>query len=182
LSETSTIKLDGLLDEEIWKSSDKATDFTQFTPVDGGVPTQPTEVSVAYDDQYLWVGVMAFEQNPDSIIAPIFRRDGSFSSDWIYVNIDSYNDKRTAFTFAVNPRGVQKDVLYYDDTQEDILWDAVWEAEAVILSNGWSVEIKIPLSQIRYDAKKGEPTMGDKLSTPYSSKLRNQFLGTYFAF
>lgn len=154
LSETSTIKLDGLLDEEIWKSSDKATDFTQFTPVDGGVPTQPTEVSVAYDDQYLWVGVMAFEQDPDSIIAPIFRRDGSFSSDWIYVNIDSYNDKRTAFTFAVNPRGVQKDVLYYDDTQEDILWDAVWEAEAVILSNGWSVEIKIPLSQIRYDAKK----------------------------
>ena len=154
LSETSTIALDGLLDEQIWMSSDKATDFIQYTPVDGGVPTQPTEVSVAYDDQYLWVGVMAYEQNPDSIVAPIFRRDGSFSSDWIYINIDSYNDKRTAFTFAVNPRGVQKDVLYYDDTQEDILWDAVWEAEAVILSNGWSVEMKIPLSQIRYDAKK----------------------------
>ena len=103
LSESSTITLDGLLDEQIWKSSDKATDFIQYTPVDGGVPTQPTEISVAYDDQYLWVGVMAFEQNPDSIVAPIFRRDGSFSSDWVYINIDSYNDKRTAFTFAVNP-------------------------------------------------------------------------------
>lgn len=154
LSDDSSIILDGFLDEEIWKISQKATDFVQFTPVDGGVPSQPTEVSIAFDDQYLWVGVMAYEQNPDSIVAPIFRRDGSFSSDWIYVNIDSYNDKRTAFTFAVNPRGVQKDVLYYDDTQEDILWDAVWEAEAVILSNGWSVEMKIPLSQIRYDAKK----------------------------
>ena len=160
LSDDSPIILDGFLDEEIWKISQKATNFIQFTPVDGGVPSQPTEASIAFDDQYLWVGVMAYEQNPDSIVAPIFRRDGSFSSDWIYVNIDSYNDKRTAFTFAVNPRGVQKDVLYYDDTQEDILWDAVWEAEAVILSNGWSVEMKIPLSQIRYDAKKTNQLWG----------------------
>lgn len=154
LSEASEIVLDGLLNEEIWNISEKATDFVQFTPVDGGVPSEPTEVSVVYDDQYLWIGVMAYEHNPDSIVAPIFRRDGSFSSDWVYINIDSYNDKRTAFTFAVNPRGVQKDVLYYNDTKEDILWDAVWEAEAVILSNGWSVEMKIPLSQIRYDVKK----------------------------
>lgn len=155
-----SIKLDGYLDESIWKNSQVATGFTQITPIDGGAPSQPTEAYVVYNDQYLWIGVMAYEDNPDSIVAPIFRRDGTFSSDWVYINIDSYNDKRTAFTFAVNPRGVQKDVLYYDDTQEDILWDAVWEAEAVIVSNGWSVEMRIPLSQIRYDAKKMNQSWG----------------------
>lgn len=88
LSETSTIALDGLLDEQIWMSSDKATDFIQYTPVDGGVPTQPTEVSVAYDDQYLWVGVMAYEQNPDSIVAPIFRRDGVMGNGLMDISRD----------------------------------------------------------------------------------------------
>ena len=160
ISSENAIQLDGYLDEAIWKQSEVATRFTQITPIDGGEPSQPTEAYVVYNDQYIWVGVMAYEENPDSIVAPIFRKDGSFSSDWVYVNIDSYNDKRTAFTFAVNPRGVQKDVLYYNDTEEDILWDAVWEAEANILSNGWSVEMRIPLSQIRYDAKKNNQSWG----------------------
>ena len=72
------------MNEEIWNISEKATDFVQFTPVDGGVPSEPTEVSVVYDDQYLWIGVMAYEHNPDSIVAPIFRRDGSFSFELLH--------------------------------------------------------------------------------------------------
>lgn len=153
IQNNSLIKLDGVLDESIWSQAPVATDFTQRFPVDGGNPSQKTEVQILYTDKYLYVGVMAFDTAPDSAVASLFRRDGNETSEWVYVSFDSYNDKRTAFTFAINPRGVQKDILYYDDNGEDILWDAVWEAEAQLLANGWSAEMKIPLSQIRFSSK-----------------------------
>ncbi|MEQ9308757.1 MAG: DUF5916 domain-containing protein [Balneolaceae bacterium] len=146
------IILDGVLDEQAWKNAPVATGFTQRFPIDGGTPSQETEVQIIYTDKYIYVGVMAYDSAPDSAISSLFRRDGNETSDWVYVSFDSYNDKRTAFTFAVNPRGVQKDILYYDDNGEDVLWDAVWEAEAQLLSNGWSVEMKIPLSQLRFSS------------------------------
>ncbi|HCT51367.1 MAG TPA: hypothetical protein DF712_02805, partial [Balneola sp.] len=95
----------------------------------------------------------SYDNAPDSVIASLFRRDGNETSDWVYVSLDSYNDKRTAFTFAVNPRGVQKDILYFDDRGEDVLWDAVWEAEAKMVQGGWSVEMRIPMSQLRFSSK-----------------------------
>lgn len=156
----SEIKLDGLLDEGIWQSAPVATGFTQRAPIDGGAPSQRTEARILYTDSYIFVGIMAYETNPDSINSPLFRRDGSETSDWVYVSFDSYNDKRTAFTFAVNPAGVQKDILYYDDDGEDILWDAVWEAKASITHEGWSVEMKIPLSQLRFSSNNNEHIWG----------------------
>ncbi|GAB5408463.1 MAG: hypothetical protein BalsKO_08280 [Balneolaceae bacterium] len=154
------ITLDGVLEEGIWKNAPIATGFTQRFPIDGGTPSQQTEAQILYTDKYIYVGVMAYDTAPDSAIASLFRRDGNEASDWVYVSFDSYNDKRTAFTFAVNPRGVQKDILYYDDNGEDILWDAVWEAEAQMLSNGWSVEMKIPLSQLRFSSNDAVQTWG----------------------
>ncbi len=146
------VTLDGVLDEQVWKNAPIATGFTQRFPVDGGNPSQRTEAQVLYTDKYIYVGIMAYDTAPDSAISSLFRRDGNEVSDWVYVSFDSYNDKRTAFTFAVNPKGVQKDILYYDDNGEDVLWDAVWEAKAQLLSNGWSVEMKIPLSQLRFSS------------------------------
>ena len=79
------------------------------------------------------------------------RRDASnIYSDGIHVSIDSYHDRRTAFRFSVNPRGVQKDVYTYDDGNEDLNWDAVWEAATRIDSLGWVAEYRIPLSQLRF--------------------------------
>ncbi|MCG8374495.1 MAG: carbohydrate binding family 9 domain-containing protein [Balneolales bacterium] len=154
------IKLDGRLDESIWYNAPMATGFTQRFPEDGGTPSQRTEARILYTDSYIYVGFMAYESNPDSVNNPLFRRDGSETSDWVYVSFDSYNDKRTAFTFAVNPKGVQKDILYFDDVNEDVLWDAVWEAEAKMGAEGWSVEMKIPLSQLRFSSKDEVQTWG----------------------
>lgn len=154
------VVLDGRLDELIWQSAPIATGFTQRFPVDGGQPSQRTEARILYTDKYIYVGMMAFETDIDSTTSPLFRRDGNFTSDWVYVSFDSYNDKRTAFTFAVNPRGVQKDILYFDDNNEDVLWDAVWEAEAFNQANGWSVEMKIPLSQLRFSSKDATQSWG----------------------
>lgn len=156
----SKVKLDGLLDEAIWATAPVATGFTQRVPKDGGAPSQKTEARILYTDSEVFVGIMAYDSSPDSIIASLFRRDGNESSDWVYVSFDSYNDKRTAFTFAVNPRGVQKDILYFDDRGEDILWDAVWEAEAKMINGGWSVEMRIPLSQLRFSSNENVQSWG----------------------
>lgn len=154
------IQLDGFLDESIWSTVSFATGYTQSSPNDAAAPSQRTEARILYTDKYIYVGIMAFDTAVDSLTKPLFRKDGRDASDWVYASFDSYNDNRTAFSFAVNPRGVRKDVLYYDDKGEDILWDPVWEAEAQILDNGWSVEMKIPLSQLRFNAKEYDQLWG----------------------
>jgi len=156
----SNISLDGKLDESIWFTVPAATGFTQRSPEDGTPASQRTEARIIYTDKAIYVGIIAYDTAPDSIAATLFRRDGNDYSDWVYVNFDSYNDKRTAFTFAVNPRGVQKDILYFDDTSEDVLWDAVWETATTIHEQGWTAEIRIPLSQLRFNSKQDEQTWG----------------------
>lgn len=160
LPEGDLISVDGFLNEEIWQRAPAATGFTQRIPEDGKPATERTEVRIIYTDTDIYVGFMAYDSAPDSILAPLFRRDGNQPSDWVYISIDSYNDNRTAFTFAVNPRGVQKDILYHDDTNESILWDAVWETQSQILENGWSAEIRIPVSQLRFNRSNSELNWG----------------------
>jgi hypothetical protein len=154
--ESGTVSIDGYLEESIWESARVATNFTQHTPDTGEPASQKTEVRFLYDDDYLYIGARMYDQNPDEIAATLFRRDGNEYSDWFLVGIDSYNDNRTAFVFGVNPRGVRKDYLIYNDNQDDMSWDAVWEASASVDENGWTAELRIPLSQLRYNGEVGE--------------------------
>jgi len=144
------ITLDGKLDESIWEKVPVATGFTQRTPDDGAPASEETEARVIYTEDAIYIGARAFDSSMDSVAATLFRKDGSAYSDWFYVNIDSYNDRRTGFSFAVNPKGVRKDILIYDNDNEDIRWDAVWEASTTMDSEGWTVEMRIPLSQLRF--------------------------------
>ena len=155
---TGAINIDGKLDEPAWASATPSSDFTQSYPRVGAKPTDPTEVRVLYDDDALYVGVRMFDTHPDSIAAQLARRDASgIYSDWLHVMVDSYRDRRTSFRFSVNPRGVQKDVLEYDDNKgEDLNWDAVWQVATRIDSLGWTAEYRIPFSQLRFGgAQKG---------------------------
>lgn len=160
LNSTSGIQLDGIFDEVIWQQASVATGFTQRTPDDGNPATEKTEARVIYTDDALYVGIKAYDSAMDSVAATLFRKDGSAYSDWVYVNIDSYNDNRTSFSFAVNPKGVRKDILTFDDDNEDIRWDAVWEAKTQLQDDGWTVEMRIPLSQLRFSAKDSEQNWG----------------------
>lgn len=148
--------LDGILDEKIWQTVPVAAHFTQREPKDGVPATQKTRAKILYTDSHVYVGIIAFDTAPDSIVAPLFRRDGDESSDWVHVAFDSYNDKRTAFVFGVNPRGVQRDLMIYNNNNEDNSWDAVWETKARITDFGWTAELKIPLSQLRFDSNNSE--------------------------
>lgn len=153
LNGEESIKLDGKLDEAIWQQTQIASGFTQRSPNDGQPATEKTEAKVIYTNNAIYIGIKAFDSAMDSVAATLFRKDGFAYSDWVYVNIDSYNDNRTSFSFAVNPRGVRKDILTYNNSNEDSRWDAIWEAKTEINDDHWTVEIRIPLSQLRFNAK-----------------------------
>ncbi len=145
------IHLDGRLDEAAWQKAPVISDFTQSYPKPGAKPVEPTEARVLYDDDAIYVGVRMTDSRPDSIAAQLARRDASgIYSDWVHVIIDSYHDRRTAFRFSTNPRGVKKDVYTSNDLSEDINWDAIWEVATRVDSAGWVAEYRIPLSQLRF--------------------------------
>lgn len=148
---TSAIRVDGRLDEAAWASVPAEGNFVTQWPKDRAPATQKTEARVLYDNDAIYIGVRLFDTHPDSIAAQLARRDASgIYSDWLHVIIDSYHDRRTGFRFSVNPKGVQKDVRHFDDRNEDVNWDAVWEVTTVVDSLGWVAEYRIPLSQLRY--------------------------------
>lgn len=150
-----SIQLDGRLDELAWQAAEVAGGFVQQYPKDRAPASERTEARVLYDDQALYVGVRAFDREPKRIAAQLARRDASgIYSDWIHVVLDSYHDRRTAFRFSVNPKGVQRDVRQFDDNNQDVLWDAVWQVATSVDSLGWTAEYRIPLSQLRY-ARRG---------------------------
>ncbi len=145
--------IDGKLNEPAWGATPVATNFSQSYPRPGAAPTQRTEVRVLYDNQALYIGIRMYDTRPDSVAAQLARRDASgIYSDWVHVVIDSYHDRRTAFRFSVNPLGVQKDALEFNDTNEDLNWDAVWEVATSRDSLGWIAEYRIPFSQLRFGA------------------------------
>jgi hypothetical protein len=159
-SETRTIRalritdapprIDGRLDDAAWAGALPVTGFVQFRPTAGAAPTGQTEARVLIDDDAVYIGMRMFD-DPDSVAAQLTRRDASGSfTDWAHVLIDSYHDRRTAFRFSITPRGAKKDVLHYNDSGEDVNWDAVWDASASLTPDGWSAEFRIPLSQLRF--------------------------------
>ena len=95
-------RIDGRLDEDSWNLAAAATDFVQIRPDEGDPATEQTEVRAVYDDDALYVGVRAFDSDPDSIEGQLTRRDEESFSDWVHVAIDSYNDQRTAFQFGAS--------------------------------------------------------------------------------
>lgn len=158
---TSEVIIDGRLDEDFWKGIPSATKFLQRFPDVGDPASLPTEARVAYDEDYIYIGAILYDKQPDSVAATLFRKDGGTYSDWFEVIFDSYNDKRTGFGFAVNPRGVRADHMFANDgAGRDGSWEAVWLARSFQARDFWSVEIRIPFSQLRFDAKTEELEWG----------------------
>ncbi len=154
------ITLDGVLDENIWSIGQPITELTQKDPQPGSLSREKIQIRVAIDSEFIYVGAYLFDSSPDSIASQIIKRDGWGYSDWFAIGLDSYYDKRTCFSFHVNPSGSIRDMLYFNDTDRDDSWDAVWEAKSSIMDNGWSTEIKIPLSQLRYNPSNEEQVWG----------------------
>ena len=143
-------EVDGDLSDPCWRRAPVATGFTQMEPREGEPATEQTEVRVLYGPEALFVAFRAFDTSPDSIAGQLTRRDQDSYSDWVHLLVDSYHDRRTAFHFGVNPRGVKLDIYHFDDTEEDDSWDAVWEVATGRDPEGWTAEFRIPYSQLRF--------------------------------
>jgi hypothetical protein len=149
----SAIALDGILSEAAW-SSEPVTGFTQREPDEGAPATEPTEVRVLYDDDALYVGARLYDRSPDSVMAQLARRDRIVSADRFIVFLDSYYDRRSGFFFGVNAAGTLYDGTLYNDDWESDTWDGVWEGKAARDSLGWTAELRIPYSQLRFQRRK----------------------------
>jgi hypothetical protein len=143
--------IDGRLGDAVWAAAEPVTDFLQSEPLEGMPPTQPTAIRILYDDDALYIGCMMFDSAPERIGRRLARRDEEIDADWISVRIDSYHDHQTAYEFTVSAAGVKIDILQYNDgREEDVSWDVVWEAETAVTDSGWSAEMRIPFSVLRF--------------------------------
>lgn len=144
------VTLDGVLSETAWQRAVAFSRFVQRDPHEGELPSERTVVYVLYDDEALYVGAHLYDAHPDSIIARLARRDRSVTADMFGVYLDPYHDGRTGVYFAVNAAGTLYDGTLYNDDWDDDSWDGVWEAAARIGTDGWTVEMRIPYSQLRF--------------------------------
>ena len=147
------IKIDGILDENAWDVAATSEGFIQNEPDEGEPATEKTTVQVAYDDHAIYIAMVAYEKDPSEITSFLTRRDAESPCDIMAVIIDSYDDKRTAFIFGVNPSGVKLDGQMGNQGNLDNNWDAVWDVKTKISQHGWVAEFEIPLSQLRFPNK-----------------------------
>ena len=143
------MSIDGNLSERIWRRPG-LTVFTQKLPNEGAHPSQKTEVWLAYDDVALYVAARMYDSAPDSIIQILGRRDADVTADWFTFDIDPYHDRRSGFFFALSAAGTLRDGTLYNDDWNDNSWDGVWEGRTRIDADGWTAEMRIPFSQLRF--------------------------------
>ncbi|MBC7788718.1 MAG: carbohydrate binding family 9 domain-containing protein [Anaerolineae bacterium] len=148
---TGPITIDGRLDDAGWAAATPITNFTQFDPNEGQPGTQRTEVRFLYDSDALFVGARMYDSlGAKGVSTRLARRDQGTDSDWFHVVIDSYHDHLGRAFFEVNPSSVKFDALGQGGSNPDASWDPIWEAVAQIDSLGWTAEMRIPLSQLRF--------------------------------
>lgn len=150
---TSEIQVDGLLEEREWETAPKIGELTQREPATGERPTEKTEVTLLHDANYLYIGIMCYDSEPDQILGSQMARDANLGADdRIEILLDTYRDQRNAFYFATNPAGAQVDGLIFANGQSNMNWDAIWEVRTRSTDQGWSAEIAIPFKSLGFSS------------------------------
>jgi len=155
--------IDGRLDDAVWQTALPTDSFTQSFPFDGAAPSERTRVRVLYDETAVYFGFEC-EQIHTPLVERLTRRDRDSESEWAYVQIDSRNDGKSAYLFAVNISGVLADAQIIDQTTYSWEWDENWEAKTSRNGQGWTAEIRIPLRVLRFDSKLPVQSWGLQMS------------------
>lgn len=151
---TETIPIiDGVLDEKAWEDAEIASDFTVMSPVFGGKSEFDSRIRLIYDNNAIYIGGELYDPFPDSVSYSLSPRDDEGNADWFGVSIDTYGNNVNAFSFMITSAGVELDALEGVNSS-DFSWNAVWRSAAVRTDFGWSFEMKIPYSAIRFPNKK----------------------------
>lgn len=147
--------IDGKLDDEAWIKHDWESGFIQSEPYEGREPTEKTSFKILYDDKALYLAVSAHDSQPAKIERRMARRDQK-DGDTVSVAIDSLHDHLTAFIFTVNAAGVKSDQVMVNDGvnsgggEPDMSWDPIWDVATAADNQGWTAEMRIPFSQLRF--------------------------------
>jgi hypothetical protein len=147
------VRLDGRLDDPEWAGASWISDFVQKRPKEGAPPSDSMRIAILYDGDAVYVGARMYSKDPSKLQAPLSRRDNTSQAEHLWVSFDTYHDKRTAYSFGVTASGVRMDWYHPSDNEYslDMGFDPVWEAKAVIDSLGWTAEMRIPFSQLRFN-------------------------------
>jgi hypothetical protein len=144
---------DGRLDDPVWQKAVWVSDFAQKEPVENGTPSGKTEVAIVYDDAAVYVGARMYCAHPEKLAGYLDRHDTQGPAEQFIVTFDSYHDHRTAYGFGVNVAGVRFDRYNYADNEgsRDFSYNPVWEARTARDAVSWTVEMRIPFSQLRFN-------------------------------
>ncbi|AXT51451.1 hydrolase [Aquimarina sp. BL5] len=151
-SEVPTIN--GIIEEPSWDLVEWSGDFIENQPDENTPPSQQTKFKILYDQKYLYIAYRCYDTEPDKIEKRLSRRDG-FAGDWVEINLDSYHDKRTGFSFTITAAGVKGDEFISENGNNwDGSWNPIWYTATNIDDEGWTAEVKIPLSQLKFGKSK----------------------------
>lgn len=155
---TASFKIDGNLEEAAWKEATPATQFVEWRPNFGAIEDADTrtEIYLLYDNTSIYIAGYCHEKSKDSVSKELVGRDVIGVNDYVGVIFDTYKDKINGFGFYITPLGEQFDAKYSNTVGEDGSWNAVWDGEAKIVSDGWTFEMRIPHSAIRFVSKENQ--------------------------
>ncbi len=149
--------IDGDLSDPAWRNAAIIDDFYQVEPVEGAPPSQPTRAYLMYDRKNLYIGVYAYDSNPEKIRRSQLQRDPALQDDdGVRVLIDSFGSFRDSYFFGVNPNGARSDALTENNGSFNDQWNTIWRAKAKVVEDGWIAEFAIPFQSISFD-----PTLDD---------------------
>lgn len=150
------IAIDGKLIDPAWTKAEWIDDFVQFEPMECKTPHQKTEFAILFDEYYLYAGIKCWDSSADSIVQRLTQRDNR-DGDYAWLEIDSYLDRRTSFAFVVNAAGIKNDYIISNDGENyDNTWDPIWLVKTSRDGSGWYAEMRIPLTQLRFERGDGQ--------------------------
>ena len=172
---SSTLKIDGIMNDEEWKRTKSSLRFTQIEPFQGKTPNHNTDVRVLYNKQFLYFGIFSKDSlGKKAIRATDFKRDFSnMAHDLVMLSFDGFNDQRNAMAISSNAYGVQRDLLSFDDIYYDFDWDGLWRVRTSRTDSGWVAEFAIPWQTLRYP-KTTEPIQNWGFNIYRNRRLTNE--------
>ncbi|HKK40070.1 MAG TPA: DUF5916 domain-containing protein, partial [Cryomorphaceae bacterium] len=162
LPTTESIEIDGKLNEGVWQKAERVDQFVQRELILGQPSTERTEVAIVYDEHNLYIGVWAYDSQPEKIVAKELRRDFDYNlDDNFIVIIDTYLDKRNGFMFVTNPNAARADLQVFNNGgSTNTFWNGVWDVRTTRTAEGWFAEFKIPFFALKYRPDQGEQIWG----------------------
>jgi hypothetical protein len=145
-------KIDGIFDDPAWREAVSVSGFRQVDPAEGQPASEMTTLRAVIDDQALYIAVRAEDSDASRIVRGRARRDVAVEADYLTISLDSRHDHRTAFVFTITAGGARSDAAIPAEGNPDLTWDAVWSTAVSVDDGGWSAEVRIPFSQLRFIA------------------------------